>query len=117
MVMNFSSTLSSVRQFGLITSLGILFKALQRISRVEGSKLSTDDLKKIAENSEGDLRHAINTLQLWHTPTSQRRESGEEGVKEKVKDDALSSFHGIGKILHGKLLGMIPNVHATLCEL
>ena len=41
-----------------------MYKVLQRIAMAEGLKCSDDELRKVADLAGGDLRHAINELQV-----------------------------------------------------
>ncbi|KAG6609857.1 Cell cycle checkpoint protein RAD17 [Phytophthora cinnamomi] len=54
--------------------------------------------QKVIDSSNGDMRHALNMLQLSQNPTQKK---AKVTASKKVK---MSNFHVVGKLLHGKLL-------------
>lgn len=109
-------------QFNPITELKIS-KYLKTILDKERLELSDDIISAIARQSDGDLRHALNTLQFicaglprkW-TKKSKRRKTGASkliSVHETPfepcimnlacsKDGSIGLFHGLGKLLYNK---------------
>ncbi|TMW68582.1 hypothetical protein Poli38472_006050 [Pythium oligandrum] len=111
------SPLTSVIQFNAVTAVQ-LKKTLVRILDQEDATVSTPELQQVIENSDGDIRHAINMLQLTRNRRKMKRERGPASIKkpskssptsigtdedeEATRDPFLSDFHIIGKLLHGK---------------
>ncbi|BDA49102.1 Cell cycle checkpoint protein RAD17 [Coccomyxa sp. Obi] len=94
-------------------------KALQRVAAAEGMPLSKEQALSIAHNAAGDLRSALDMLQLLCTgvqplpPQSKTRKRKAKGSKQaepelhmpelaSVRDVALDPFHAIGKLLYNK---------------
>ncbi|KAH9119640.1 hypothetical protein LEN26_011529 [Aphanomyces euteiches] len=67
---------------------GMMKKYLAQIAKRERIVLSSQDVSHIVEQSHGDIRHAINTLQFQQ--------------KGGSRDPFMSDFHLIGKLLHRK---------------
>ncbi|KDO33599.1 hypothetical protein SPRG_19229 [Saprolegnia parasitica CBS 223.65] len=72
-------------------------KYLGRVAARENVRLSSTQLSAIVEQSHGDLRHAVNTLQF-------QRKAATSKVKDDVRarDTFASDFHLIGRVLHPK---------------
>ena len=101
-----------------------IVKCLQRIAREEhiDHMLTKNTLKSIADNAQGDLRAAINSLQFFSSKyrpdhTLAAINKGKKGKKRKLaerengaedegnvagRDQTLSLFHALGKILYNK---------------
>ncbi|EQC30673.1 hypothetical protein, variant [Saprolegnia diclina VS20] len=77
---------------------GMMKKYLGRIAARENVHVSSSQLSAIVEQSHGDLRHAVNTLQF------QRKAASSSKPKEDVRarDSFASDFHLIGRVLHPK---------------
>lgn len=117
-------------------------KQLTRIARLEQRNVSAAGIQHVVDTSSGDIRHAINMLQLaadhqsgnrrklprssvslsssqqlknrkgvfLNEPTAAaagssgaRREQESDAASATTRDPFLSSFHVVGKILHGKM--------------
>lgn len=100
-----------------------LRKCLTRISTLEQVKIPPTSLERLVAASNGDIRHALNTLQLIHngeerkptnrglsvTKATKKVKENRNGVDATElaaigRDAFLSEFHVLGKILHGKTL-------------
>jgi len=94
----------------------LMLKALESVCRIEGVKASKADLQALVTSSDGDIRFALNVLQLHHTaragkPFSARASTAADsemappGAPAHVLDTAdrpLDLFHLLGKILYSK---------------
>jgi cell cycle checkpoint protein len=79
-------------------------KLLGAIAKQENYRFSTSVLDEIHHQSNGDIRHAIMTLQL-HAAGRPKAKSGtitfgNEG--QNNRDTKLSTFHSLGKLLYAK---------------
>ncbi|GMF19549.1 unnamed protein product [Phytophthora lilii] len=118
------SPLTSVININAVTSAQ-LKKHLTRIATLESCVCQPTDVQKIIDSSNGDIRHALNMLQLSQNPSmkKQRRIHAAPNKKGKkvaassgpqsketsssnssARDPFLSDFHVVGKLLHGKML-------------
>ncbi|OQR94878.1 hypothetical protein THRCLA_08069 [Thraustotheca clavata] len=70
---------------------GLMKKYLNRIALKEKICLTSSQLRSIIEQSHGDLRHAMNTLQLQVNSTH-----------DNTRDSFPSDFHLIGRVLYPK---------------
>ena len=79
-------------------------KILTAISKQANYRCSTNFFEEIHDQSNGDIRHAIMTLQLFATGRSRASTTtvtlGNEG--QKNRDTKLSTFHSLGKLLYAK---------------
>lgn len=92
-----------------------MVKHLSSIIEDEGVVMSKTDIQAIAEQSQGDLSHAILTLQFAARGMSKARTRQAAGTPGSVnlvscmmRDSSLSLFHGLGKLLYNKRIGMPP---------
>nr|CCA14621.1 conserved hypothetical protein [Albugo laibachii Nc14] len=103
-----SSTWTSVLHINRVTTAQ-LRRQLQTIAKSENLTLDTVTLESIIAECNGDMRHAINTLQVWAGGCCVR--DGKEIDENKV--DQRDSFHSelrlVGKLLHGKKLDVTPS--------
>lgn len=85
----------------------------QFLTNISQSKISKEEIESIAENSEGDLRYALNTFELKHRyslnekPLRTKRRKIESVKKSEFtasRDFSLTFYHFLGKILFGKRL-------------
>eukprot|EP01127_Copromyxa_protea_P010500 TRINITY_DN2552_c0_g3_i1.p1 TRINITY_DN2552_c0_g3~~TRINITY_DN2552_c0_g3_i1.p1 ORF type:complete len:870 (+),score=101.98 TRINITY_DN2552_c0_g3_i1:253-2862(+) len=94
-----------------------LMSVLKRIAEKEDLSVTTEGLQKIADNSNGDVRNAINSLQFSESKSDTKLLKGKEPVKRgrtkkksssvtasSGKDASLSLFHALGKVLYNKRL-------------
>jgi DNA polymerase III delta prime subunit len=95
-----------------------LKKVLQNIANRENLHVPNSILENIIDNSNGDIRIAINSLQFQSvagTPSSQpvpkkrKNRKGEVIVDFNRHMGHLSLFHAVGKVLYAK-----KNVNGTL---
>ena len=79
-------------------------KVLTAIAKQESCRFSTNFLEEIHHQSNGDIRHAIMTLQLHATGRPKSKSGtitlGNEG--QNNRDTKLSTFHSLGKLLYAK---------------
>lgn len=90
-----------------------------RIATVERCSIDPSDIQHIVDKSDGDIRHAINMLQLVAHRSHRSRKQGSSSSQKVVKkrsaaaainepisvnrDPFFSDFHIVGKLLHGKM--------------
>lgn len=110
--------------------LAVLKKHLTRVVERERCKIAQSDIDSIVATANGDIRHALNTLQVAHNridgppsafsypSKSKSKKKKQDTAAEKVKmgtsdggepsvigrDAFLSDFRVLGKILYGKTL-------------
>ena len=75
-------------------------KILTAIAKQEKYQCSPDFFEEIHHQSNGDIRHAIMTLQLYATWGSSPPTMGVKG--QNNRDTKLSTFHSLGKLLYAK---------------
>ena len=75
-------------------------KILTAIAKQEKYQCSPDFFEEIHHQSNGDIRHAIMTLQLYATGGSSPPTMGVKG--QNNRDTKLSTFHSLGKLLYAK---------------
>ncbi|CAH0517779.1 unnamed protein product [Peronospora belbahrii] len=115
------SPLTSVISINAVTA-GQLKKYLSRVAAKENCAAQSADIQRIIDSSNGDIRHALNMLQLLNnrivnkmsrlTPASKFGKKKHAFARVKVssstsssaRDSFLSDFHVMGKLLHGKIL-------------
>ncbi|KAF4027831.1 Rad17 P-loop domain [Phytophthora infestans] len=117
------SPLTSVININAVTSAQ-LKKHLSRAATQESCPCQPADIQNIIDSSNGDMRHALNMLQLLQNPnvkkhrivlataTKKRKRKNGSSVKSETssatsssaRDPFLSDFHVVGKLLHGKML-------------
>ncbi|CAI5744998.1 unnamed protein product [Peronospora destructor] len=118
------SPLTSVININAVTSAQ-LKKHLSRVCAQENYACQSVDIQKIIDSSNGDIRHALNMLQVLQSLSvnnkprmalalASKKKRKEKGVSACVKissstsssarDFFLSNFHVVGKLLHGKML-------------
>lgn len=92
-------------------------KNLMRVADREKRRIGSADIENIIDDSMGDLRHAINTLQALALqnldPVKTRKTLKASGKKQASgtnkegsgakRDPFFSDFHIVGKLLNGKL--------------
>lgn len=122
-VMN--SPFTSVININAVTSAQ-LKKHLIRVAAQESCGSQPADIQKIIESSNGDMRHALNMLQLSQNPGVKKprmvptpatkkgkknntsgsvsRSKASPSTNSSARDPFLSDFHVVGKLLHGKML-------------
>ncbi|KAI9907950.1 hypothetical protein PsorP6_003110 [Peronosclerospora sorghi] len=95
-----------------------LKKQLERVAMHENLATNAAAIQRILDASHGDLRHALNMLQLWYPPSpprmhaaattkQARRNIGRKRSSPRLfraRDPFFADLHVIGKLLHGKLL-------------
>ena len=85
-----------------------MLQHLQRIAVAEKVDISQQQLKSLCENSNGDLRHATNALQMFAiTPNNGRQKRKKSNPESNTnaygnRDTSLSLFHAVGKVLYNK---------------
>eukprot|EP00536_Pseudo-nitzschia_multiseries_P008787 jgi/Psemu1/288025/fgenesh1_pg.230_\ len=79
-------------------------KVLTEIAKREKCRFGTDFLDEIHEQSRGDVRHAIMTLQLHATGRSKNKYGAIDldARGKNQRDTKLSTFHSLGKLLYAK---------------
>uniref|UniRef100_M4BFL1 RanBP2-type domain-containing protein n=1 Tax=Hyaloperonospora arabidopsidis (strain Emoy2) TaxID=559515 RepID=M4BFL1_HYAAE len=116
------SPLTSVINVNAVTSTQMK-KCLERVAAQEKCAFQVADIQKIIDCSGGDIRHALNMLQVSKYPGVKKLEmvlapASKKGKRENmstspktlsaitssVRDPFLSDFHVVGKLLHGKML-------------
>uniref|UniRef100_A0AAV1V0K4 RanBP2-type domain-containing protein n=1 Tax=Peronospora matthiolae TaxID=2874970 RepID=A0AAV1V0K4_9STRA len=116
------SPLTSVINVNAVTSTQMK-KCLERVAAQENCAFQVADIQKIIDCSCGDIRHALNMLQVLGNPGVKKLEmvlapASKKAKREKmstspktlsaitssVRDPFLSDFHVVGKLLHGKML-------------
>ncbi|KAL3666639.1 hypothetical protein V7S43_008261 [Phytophthora oleae] len=117
------SPLTSVININAVTSAQ-LKKHLTRVAAEENCSCQSSSIQKIIDCSDGDIRHALNMLQLSQNPNAKKekvvptisgkksktRNSSSEAsqassaVSSSARDPFLSDFHVVGKLLHGKMV-------------
>ncbi|GLD95175.1 hypothetical protein PINS_up003800 [Pythium insidiosum] len=121
------SPFTSVIQVNAVTTAQMK-KVLQRISDRALANISATTILSVSERSSGDIRHAINMMQMdvqqrrlqnrkrtrQKAPIMNRKDdlsnmlTAHQESQEEVSDDDvsrdpfLSDFHVVGKLLHGK---------------
>ncbi|CAI5741787.1 unnamed protein product [Hyaloperonospora brassicae] len=114
------SPLTSVININAVTSTQMR-KRLKHVATQENCAVQMDDVRKIIDSSGGDMRHALNMLQLLKCPSVNKPESASAPARKKEKREAVSismkaltpitsstrdsffsDFHVVGKLLHGK---------------
>ena len=75
-------------------------KILAAIAKEEKYRCSPDFFEEIHHQSNGDIRHAIMTLQLYATGGSRPPTLSIQG--QNNRDTKLSTFHSLGKLLYAK---------------
>ncbi|OWZ23120.1 hypothetical protein PHMEG_0002042 [Phytophthora megakarya] len=118
------SPLTSVININAVTSAQ-LKTYLTRVAAQENCAAQPTDIQNIIDSSNGDLRHALNTLQLSQNPSVKKprvlptsaikkgkKRSASTGVSQtkvlsstncSARDPFLSDFRVVGKLLHGKI--------------
>ncbi|POM76293.1 Hypothetical protein PHPALM_6484 [Phytophthora palmivora] len=118
------SPLTSVITINAVISAQ-LKKHLNRVAAQENCTTQVEDIQKIIDSSNGDLRHALNMLQLSQSSTVKMPRVASTSTSKKGKkkntafdvsemkalsstsssarDPFLSDFHVVGKLLHGKM--------------
>lgn len=85
-----------------------MVKHLCSIAKSENISMPKDDIQAIAEQSLGDLSHAILTLQFAARGTSSVSHT------MTARDSSLTLFHGLGKLLYNKRIGEdIPSAYGA----
>ncbi|KAG3036135.1 hypothetical protein PC121_g694 [Phytophthora cactorum] len=117
------SPLTSVININAVTSAQ-LKKHLTRVAAQENCSSQPADIQNIIDSSNGDVRHALNMLQLSLNPnvkkhrvvpstttkkgkkrsTSSVNSEASSATSSSARDPFLSDFHVVGKLLHGKML-------------
>ncbi|GMF26028.1 unnamed protein product [Phytophthora fragariaefolia] len=119
------SPLTSVININAVTAAQ-LKKYLTRVAAQEKCAFQPMDIQKVIDSSNGDIRHALNMLQLLQNPITKKPQvvlgkvsrktkktsspSNDSGAKSSIpkissaRDPFLSDFHVVGKLLHGKML-------------
>ncbi|ETP29140.1 hypothetical protein F442_21680 [Phytophthora nicotianae P10297] len=117
------SPLTSVININAVTSVQ-LKKHLTRITAQENCPFQPADIQNIIDSSNGDMRHALNMLQLSLNPNVKKHKAVSATTTKKgkrrrvssanseastapsasIRDPFLSDFHVVGKLLHGKML-------------
>eukprot|EP00736_Rhodelphis_marinus_P004117 Rmarinus@m.10217 len=95
-------------------------KGLQTVAKKAGKTVSPEEIDSIVKSSDGDIRSAVNALQMvcqgrdTSSFASRKRKRSLSGslsrpskkpddlVSQFSKDQCLSLFHSIGKVLHNK---------------
>lgn len=76
---------------------------LKEVSSDQSIVLTEDLLKSLVVQAKGDLRSALNQLDLVRTEAGRsKRLKGEEGAGLSGKDTHWSTFHALGKFLYNK---------------
>ncbi|KAK1947858.1 Cell cycle checkpoint protein RAD17 [Phytophthora citrophthora] len=120
------SPLTSVININAVTSAQ-LKKHLTRVAADENCPCSSSIIQKVIDCSNGDIRHAVNMLQLAQNPNvkkqkvvsaisskkNKKRSSSSETSRVSApnssgRDPFLSDFHVVGKLLHGKTMQNKP---------
>lgn len=65
-------------------------------------KLSDKDIKHIANEAMGDIRNAINQIAFFSMSIEQPKESQTAQKSISSRDESLSMFHALGKVLYCK---------------
>ncbi|KAE9040871.1 hypothetical protein PR003_g4785 [Phytophthora rubi] len=126
------SPLTSVININAVTSAQ-LKKHLTRVATQENCASQPADIQKVIDSSNGDMRHALNMLQLSQNPTLKKTKgttskktkkstasSGSSQSKSSASTDSsardpfLSDFHVVGKLLHGKMLLSKPSKESEM---
>jgi cell cycle checkpoint protein len=98
-----------------------LKKALNRVLECSKLHVDMDTVAAVAASADGDLRSAVNALQMWCAgqrkclrPSKKSKRKGKDGGADGgagtgglacfSRDGGLTAFHSIGKILHNKRL-------------
>ncbi|EEY66281.1 uncharacterized protein PITG_03838 [Phytophthora infestans T30-4] len=99
------SPLTSVININAVTSAQ-LKKHLSRAATQESCPCQPADIQNIIDSSNGDMRHALNMLQLLQNPNVKKHRISEtsSATSSSARDPFLSDFHVVGKLLHGKML-------------
>jgi len=99
----YQNEISTILQIHPVTKLKMK-KSLTEIAKREGCQFSADFLNEIHDQSNGDIRHAIMTLQL-HATGRARNCLGAVDIDtrgQNQRDTKLSTFHSLGKLLYAK---------------
>ncbi|RLN95103.1 hypothetical protein BBJ28_00000096 [Nothophytophthora sp. Chile5] len=118
------SPFTSVININAVTTAQ-LKKQLVRVATHENCASEPVEIQQVIDNCNGDIRHALNMLQLSQNPEpcpkkrvassaskktrrkadlpSSFRAKTSSSVEETARDPFLSDFHVIGKLLHGKM--------------
>eukprot|EP00644_Phytophthora_capsici_P016415 jgi/Phyca11/117897/e_gw1.34.141.1 len=122
------SPLTSVININAVTSAQ-LKKHLTRVAADENYLCPSATIQKIIDCSNGDIRHALNMLQLAQSPIAKKQKgistiSSKKSTKRSAsskaalvspatnssgRDPFLSDFHVVGKLLHGKTVQNKPS--------
>ncbi|KAG7392694.1 Cell cycle checkpoint protein rad17 [Phytophthora pseudosyringae] len=114
---------TSIININAVTSAQ-LKKHLTRVAVQENCPSQPADVQKIINSSNGDMRHALNMLQLSQNTSAKKQKripaaATKKGKKSSAssvvpnhssatsssaRDPFLSDFHVVGKLLHGKML-------------
>ena len=110
-------------------------KALTRVLALAQLKVESATLSAIAKSADGDVRNAVNALQMWslgQKKTSLNDKKKRKGAQKESsaagnavgdagtagtlcfgRDAGLTLFHSLGKILHNKRLPRpLPSLHS-----
>lgn len=83
-----------------------MIKILSNIKNQEGMSISHDRLDALVEDSNGDIRSAINALQFFSNANKRKRLSAptkSTGIIDFDKHTSkLPLFHAVGKVLYAK---------------
>jgi len=102
-------------------AMTFLKKALNRVLELSRLHVGAETVTAIAASADGDLRNAVNALQMWCAgqqkclrPSKKSKVKGKDGGSDGgagagglacfSRDGGLTAFHSIGKILHNKRL-------------
>ena len=85
------------------------YKALQRVAADQGFAITKYHAQNLHQQTHGDLRSAIYTLQFEHTGgCSQKKAAPGTTTTLATHDQKLSTFHALGKLLYAKRKSLQP---------
>lgn len=94
----YSESISTILQIHPVTKPKMK-KMLERIASLQGCQVPSVFWEQVHDQSRGDLRHAILTLQL---ESSGRTSLVTNQLRHNDRDVKLSTFHALGKLLYAK---------------
>jgi cell cycle checkpoint protein len=94
----YSESMSTILQIHPVTKPKMK-KMLERIASLQGCQVPSVFWEQVHDQSRGDLRHAILTLQL---ESSGRKSLVTNQLRHNDRDVKLSTFHALGKLLYAK---------------
>jgi cell cycle checkpoint protein len=94
----YSESMSTILQIHPVTKPKMK-KILERIASLQGCQVPSVFWEQVHDQSRGDLRHAILTLQL---ESSGRASLVTNQLRHNDRDVKLSTFHALGKLLYAK---------------